>query len=350
MAEEGFRSDFYKLISSEGVYTYILKGGAGTGKSSLMKKVAQKLADKSDIVTYCCSSDPDSLDAVYVKAADALVVDGTAPHTFDPEFPAVKQRIVNLGDHWDTEKLRENTSDIIGVTLKHRGYMNTVKSYVAAMTKLFDDTYFAAEDDAAVSRIEVFAEKTAAKLMPKKCAPKHGKVTFSLLAAVSPKGYMTQKCTLEDYDKVFVLKDDYYAAGDMFLKKLADEAVRRGYDVTVSKCNMFTQSVYEFVLVKELGMAFAMSTPMNGLAVENAVKVNIMRFYDKKSMAVKKQRLKMNRSACSKLLDEAVQTLADAKSVHDEIEKYYIAAMDFSSVDKTAQMLCDMINDSSSVQ
>lgn len=344
MASEGFRSDFGKLISADGVYTYILKGGAGTGKSSLMKKVAARFSDSCDTVSYFCSSDPDSMDAVYIKGANALIVDGTAPHTFDPEFPAVKQRIVNLGDHWDGEKLRENTAEIIGVTLKHRGYMNTVRNYVSAMTKIYDDTCMTAETELDVRKLESYAEKTATKLLPKKSGSV-GSVSFSLLAAVSPKGYMVQQDTLYDYDKLFVINDEYYCAGDAFLKKVADEAVKRGYDVTVSKCNMFTQSVYEFVLIKEARLAFALSTPMNMFSSKDGrgVKVNASRFYDKKGLEAKKARLKMNKKACSKLLEEAVKTLADAKSVHDDIEKYYISAMAFDDVDKaTAALIADI--------
>lgn len=339
MAEEGFRSDFGKLISGDGVYTYILKGGAGTGKSSLMKKVAAKFSEGGDIESYFCSSDPDSMDAVYIKSAAALIVDGTAPHTFDPEFPAVKQRIVNLGDHWDSERLWQDTDDIIAVTLKHRGYMNTARSYVSAMAKIFDDTCMTADSELDRKKLEGFAEKTAAKLLPKKKSGEAGNVRFSLLAAVSPKGYMVQTDTLADHDKLYVINDELYCAGDALLKKLADEAVKRGYDVTVSKCNMFTQSVYEFVLVRELGLAFAMSTPMNMFSDDRAVKINAMRFYDKKGIAAKKKRLKMNKNACTKLMEEAVQTLIEAKRVHDDIEKYYIAAMDFKDVDKATDAL-----------
>lgn len=344
MASEGFRSDFGKLISADGVYTYILKGGAGTGKSSLMKKIAARFSDSCDTVSYFCSSDPDSMDAVYIKGANALIVDGTAPHTFDPEFPAVKQRIVNLGDHWDGEKLSKNTADIIGVTLKHRGYMNTVRSYVSAMTKIYDDTCMTAEAELYVKKLESYAEKTAAKLLPKKSGSAGG-VSFSLLAAVSPKGYMVQTDTLSDYDRLFVVNDEYYCAGDAFLKKVADEAVKRGYDVTVSKCNMFTQTVYEFVLIKEAGLAFALSTPMNMLSAAGSreLKINASRFYDKMGLEEKKARLKMNKKACSKLLEEAVKTLSEAKSVHDEIEKYYISAMDFENVDKaTSELIAEI--------
>ena len=37
----GFRSKFIEQIKKPGYYTYILKGGPGTGKSTLMKKVAE---------------------------------------------------------------------------------------------------------------------------------------------------------------------------------------------------------------------------------------------------------------------------------------------------------------------
>ena len=36
----GFKTDFGKIINKPGYYTYILKGGPGTGKSTLMKKIA----------------------------------------------------------------------------------------------------------------------------------------------------------------------------------------------------------------------------------------------------------------------------------------------------------------------
>ena len=36
----GFKTDFGKIINKPEYYTYILKGGPGTGKSTLMKKIA----------------------------------------------------------------------------------------------------------------------------------------------------------------------------------------------------------------------------------------------------------------------------------------------------------------------
>ena len=60
---------------------YILKGGPGCGKSSLMRRVAQAMEEKGASVEYiACSGDPDSLDAVVFPALNTAIVDGTAPH------------------------------------------------------------------------------------------------------------------------------------------------------------------------------------------------------------------------------------------------------------------------------
>lgn len=60
---------------------YLLKGGPGCGKSSLMRRVARALEAGGEPVEYIlCSGDPDSLDAVIFPNLRAAVVDATAPH------------------------------------------------------------------------------------------------------------------------------------------------------------------------------------------------------------------------------------------------------------------------------
>ncbi|MBP1572778.1 MAG: ATPase [Oscillospiraceae bacterium] len=343
MSADGFRSDFKSEIDSDGVFTYILKGGAGTGKSTLMKKVAAAFEDRCEVVRYYCSSDPDSIDAVFVKQAGVIVVDGTAPHTFDPQYPAVKQTIVNLGDSWDSKKLKENTASIISATDSHRRLMNRAKSYVGAMSRLYDDTIYMAGDELDVKKLEAAVARLCVKIMPKK--NKEGSVRMSLVGAVTPKGYMLQKDTLSGFDRIYVIDDDLFAVSDMLQKLVCENAVKRGYNVTVSRCGLFTQSVYELVMIKELGVAFVASTPINLFAQssDKVVKINGMRFYDVAGIRLKKRRLKANRNACSKLLEECVTTLSQAKAMHDEIEKYYISAMDFSLVDKSTRKIISEI-------
>ncbi len=60
---------------------YILKGGAGCGKSTLMKKVGKRMTEAGERVEHVyCSGDPNSLDALLIPGKKAAIVDGTAPH------------------------------------------------------------------------------------------------------------------------------------------------------------------------------------------------------------------------------------------------------------------------------
>ncbi len=80
-APTGFYSLYDHLISpKEARAVYILKGGPGCGKSTLMRKVgawAEEAGLDSEYIL--CSGDPDSLDAVILSGKGVAIVDGTAP-------------------------------------------------------------------------------------------------------------------------------------------------------------------------------------------------------------------------------------------------------------------------------
>ena len=70
---EGFVSLYEHWIDQAAAQAfYVLKGGAGCGKSTLMRRVAQALEDEGYYVEYIlCSGDPDSLDGVSIPGKGA---------------------------------------------------------------------------------------------------------------------------------------------------------------------------------------------------------------------------------------------------------------------------------------
>ncbi len=98
----GFYSLYDQLIdpvTAEDIF--ILKGGAGCGKSSLMRKVGKALEDKGLEVEYIqCSGDPDSLDGIVVPALKTAIVDGTAPHVVVQKSTKNTSRSEVLGLQW----------------------------------------------------------------------------------------------------------------------------------------------------------------------------------------------------------------------------------------------------------
>lgn len=80
----------------------VLKGSAGCGKSTMMRRIGEAMEERGEEVEYLhCSGDPDSLDGVHIPRLRTAVVDGTSPHVVEPKYPAAVERYVNLGAYWD---------------------------------------------------------------------------------------------------------------------------------------------------------------------------------------------------------------------------------------------------------
>lgn len=91
----------------------LLKGGSGTGKSSLMKKIAKKAkALGLDYELWFCSGDPQSLDGVYLKEKNIAVVDATSPHASGVDIPVIKDVIFDLASSLDENRLKGKRQEI----------------------------------------------------------------------------------------------------------------------------------------------------------------------------------------------------------------------------------------------
>lgn len=79
---QGFVSRFEGVADVEdGWRLLVIKGGPGSGKSTMMKRIAQSLAPEyGNMEMIHCSSDVSSLDGVVVPDLKFAIMDGTPPH------------------------------------------------------------------------------------------------------------------------------------------------------------------------------------------------------------------------------------------------------------------------------
>ena len=120
----GFKSIFDKVLTNKTIERiFILKGGPGTGKSSIMK-AAIKYANKAGIYAeeILCSSDPYSLDGVILTDGEKSVAifDGTSPHIMDPIYPGARDEIINLGESFNVSHLKKYRHKIIDFSEKKK--------------------------------------------------------------------------------------------------------------------------------------------------------------------------------------------------------------------------------------
>lgn len=334
MTSNGFSTEFGKVIADTNIFTYILKGGAGTGKSSLMKKIAAHFENNYHIERYYCSSDPASLDGVVIRELGAAVVDGTSPHVFDPDFPGVRQKIINLGEYWNDDILKANADEICTVTSANKSMLARAKRFTSAVSNICSDTYQIGLDCMMYEKLDSFTERFKRRILGKKGSGE-GKKSFRQLTALTEYGFMTLSETLDDYFDIFCINDEYFAAANHLISSIADDACSRGYDVIICPSQIFCNTSYEHLLIPELGIALV-SCPQGEEFSDCSKRLNLARFYDKKLIAQRRPRLKMNKAAAKDLTTEAVKTIKAAKQIHDEIEKYYISAMDFDKVNAAA--------------
>lgn len=99
----GFKSFFPEAL--KGKYVYVIKGGSGVGKSTLMRNVIAGTGMDENIVAVPCSSDVTSLDVVLLNDRNIALIDGTNPHMYDPVSYGINGEIIDLGKYISKPRL-----------------------------------------------------------------------------------------------------------------------------------------------------------------------------------------------------------------------------------------------------
>ena len=167
---------------------FIMKGGPGVGKSTLMRKIGTAMADRGyDVEFWQCSSDNDSLDGVLVQSLSVAVIDGTAPHVVDPRYPGAIDEIINLGEHWNDTYLREHKKEIIELTGQVGDRFTKAYDLLSQAGQLrtqWEKIYYVH-----VNHHKITAE--AENLMDEIFCQKTPATRHLFASAVTPKGFMT---------------------------------------------------------------------------------------------------------------------------------------------------------------
>ncbi len=339
---KGFRSLFDTVYDpADGWRVYILKGGPGTGKSSLLGKIAAAIIESGQQTQIIpCASSPKSLDAVIFPDIKIMVVDGTAPHVLEPKYPGACELIVNLGEYYDAGELYKDRDKIISLFKENAAYHDRAKRYIAATGSLINDCYRLALDCTDTAKAAKFASAFARRELPSKKGC--GKESMRFLSALTPFGMMFFEDTLHEMcDRVIAIEDEYGATSRVIMSVLRSAALSSGYDIITCPCPMAPDESIDHIIIPEASLAVCTSNRWH--KVEEATRhIHSRRFTDASALRSRKQRLSFNRRAAKELMISTCDILKEANTVHDRLEKFYINAMDFNGVQK---IQCNIIQD-----
>ena len=339
----GFYSLYDQMLDpAEARRVFLLKGGAGCGKSSLMKRVAASLEEAGQSVEYLrCSGDPDSLDAVIFPQLKAAIVDATAPHVQEPRLPGVVESYVDLGRFYDHPALAEKREEIEKATLGYKSHYTRAYRCLTAAAQLLEDNRALL----LTPQLEAKMAKRARGILSrevKKTGRQSGRATQRFLGAVSCQGH---SCRFETVDalcrKVYELSDTYGLGAGM-LTTLAAGAMAAGYDVILCPSPLFPDRA-EHLLIPELSLAFVTSTPTLTYPGRPYRRIRLDAMVEGEVMRQFKSRLKFARKVHAALLAEAVDALAQAKAEHDVLEGLYNPHVDFDGVYQEAQAITEAL-------
>ena len=334
----GFRSYFGEIFNPEQLQKiYIIKGGSGTGKSGMMKKIGAA-AKKAGLTvdTFLCSSDPDSLDGVLIREKKIAILDGTFPHTTDPKYPGVVEELVNTGAFWDEEILAAHREEIISLIRDKGSCYKKATQFLKAVGEIALEILWMGARHFKHEKMNRAAVRIADRLFKPEDAFRE---EIRLVSSLNG-GKRESLSTFQSLSKDVTVIQDHCFSAPLFLERIYQAAKESGQSVVKSYSALFPEKPGALYFPK-LEACFVVGERDYDAEEKDKLYhyVNMQRFFDLEALKQNKQKLKFAKKCCDALLDGAAESFRDAAALHAKIEAHYKKAMDFTKIDQLTEEL-----------
>ena len=329
---QGFFSYYDYILSQEEADRIIcIKGGPGVGKSTFMKKIGEEFHHIGYELEYMhCSSDSESIDGIVIPAKKVALLDGTAPHVVDPKNPGVVDEIIHLGDFWDEEGIRKNKDKIMKVNREVGENFKRAYRYIKAAYLLYQDSSEMIKQSVNISKVNKISQEFIDMILKdREVSDKMGRDRRLFASAITPKGLVHYLSTVLDTNKIYCVSGKSGTGTEIFLEKIKNAALERAFDVESFYCAL-DPSKLEHLTIRELNISFTTSNEYHSTEVKFEECIDFDKYIDK--FFINELVLEENKQNFGILLGLAIKNIAKAKSLHDDVEAYYIPNMDFEAV------------------
>ncbi|MCF0146823.1 MAG: ATPase [Clostridium sp.] len=326
---KGFHSFFNYLINKEEANRVIcIKGGPGTGKSYLMKKVAAFFLDKGYSVEYNhCSSDEKSLDGIVIPELKIAMLDGTAPHMVDPIYPGAIDEIINMGIALDNDALSLNKKELISVYKEISNNFQRAYKFLSSAKPIHDDWSRLNSKALDYSKIITITDSLKEEVFNKQKSG-FGDERHIFATAFTPSGILTfTQDLVANYKHKFVLQGGPGFSKTKILLELGKLAQKKGYFVEYLH-DPFNPERIEHILIPEISVSIVTENEISKCSFEGKI-YNIEDFCDNSILKKNEKEIEYDKYIFNELTDKALKLISNAHTIHDDLESYYIKSLNF---------------------
>ena len=254
----------------------------------------------------------------------------THAHVVEPTCPGAVERYVNLGDCYDRKGLRELREELRNAMKGYKGCYARAYRCLDAAAEIASDMRSLVVTPAVEAKIAKRAKGILSREV-RRGGGESGRVRQRFLSAVTHKGLLVEFDTVERLCRRVYELSDTYGLSHLMLTHILSGAATAGHDVIACPSPMAPDRL-EHVLVPGLSLAFVTSSPALPYDKRPYRRIRMDAMADPEAVRRNKARLKFSRKVSNALVEEAVDSLAQAKAMHDELEAIYNPYVDFERV------------------
>lgn len=347
----GFYSFYDNIITQQRANKiFIIKGGPGTGKSSFMKKIVAHFMDrKIHLEHHLCSADPNSLDAIVIVPAGVAIIDGTFPHSIDPQTPGAIDEIINFAPFWNEKEIRSNKEAIMQTSAKRKAFFSKSYCYLGAAKNVYDayaKTQKSALNEKCFYRLEqsilqtIFSDRHCLKSMSSS-RPGHSRHLFG--SAITPDGFVDHLHTIIGKTQhVYTIKDAPGASASNLMNLIKMKAIALGFNIECYHSPISPDKI-EDIIIPKLGVAITVSNDYHKAKIVPTHVFDLKDCFVANDLFEHQSELEEDKELMDQLFGLGISTLGQAKEQHSILESYYTPHVRFDDINPVLEKVIDQI-------
>lgn len=310
---------------------YVIKGGPGTGKSTLIRKAVEAAAKEGFAAElYFCGSDPESLDGAVLDGRIVLL-DGTSPHVRDMSYPGASSSLIDLSKFWDSGVLECARDEILARSTAKSACWDSAYRWMRAADTVNEEWMSHTERCFNREKASAYAGRFLKHLgKPASGESGHTEVCYTRAVTMRGRCYLP---TFENLAETVYAVSDMYGCAALFMELLAGRLASAGYDTVVSRLPVTGYA--DGIFLPSRKIAVVTSNP----EAEHRT-IHMTRFvHDGIPQEVRGQ-MRLAAKVEESCMTEALACLSRAAEEHFALEEIYRQAMDFSSLGRYGRKIC----------